>query len=530
MESPRIDAIHAQIERISSSSGFQASPRLTAMLRYLAAAALSGDAAPPTQTQIAAAVLQLPDPESRSATAAVRVQVGRLRKLLGRYYEAEGTSDPIQVELPLRDYRLRFLSDGKPLSLGRLRTTDTPILGVAATRSIDPEPQVPGMADAVCRNLLTELGGHSAVTTVGPVAPPRLADGAAGAFDLRLLGPATFMLDTAVQREGDHVRLLAMLGTGQPPRQIWTRSYSFSGDAASSGIGMRQACRKLAADVADECGAITHELLRSAAGKPAEQATSGEAMTAMWRYWMTGSQADLAFAHAALEHALANAPDSPLLLVLWAAVACQQYTSNLDPRARLPDLVWKRIDLARRLALGDPWVELVRGYALWLARETSGLAAILERLESMPASPTYRGMVASLLVVTDIQPHRGRELLATAIAESPLPLLWFHFCAAFHDLEHGDLDAADRELARIDAPERPEPVVIRACVASRRGQLDVARRILSTVTDVLPEFATVGEVILRRWLHDRHVDTIAAALQPLGIDWFHAPRIGTVRG
>ena len=40
----------------------------------------------------------------------------------------------------------------------------------------------------------------------------------------------------------------------------------------------------------------------------------------------------------------------------------------------------------------------------------------------------------------------------------------------------------------------------------------------------------MGEVILRRWLHDSHVDAIADVLQPLDIDWFRAPAIGIVRG
>lgn len=530
MESARIDTLRAQIDTIAASPPFQASPRLAGLLHYLAAAALAGEEAPPTQRQIAAAALQLPEPDSRSATAAVRVQVGRLRKLLDRYYEAEGMGDPIRVELPLRDYRLRFLRDGQTVSLGQLRTTDTPILGVVATRTVEPVPVAAGVADALCRHLFAELGGYAAVTTVGPVAPPRLADGTPDAVDLRLLGPATFVLDTAVQRDGDDVRLLAMLGTGLPPRQIWSRSYAFPLDPARAGLGMQQAARRLAADVADECGVITQELLRASAGKPVEDYTAGEAMTAMWRYWITGSQADLAFARVALDHAVATAPDSPLVLGFWAAVVSQEYTSSLDPRARLPELVLERVELARRRALGNPWIEIVRGYTLWLTRQTAGLAAIFAKLEASPASPTFRGMLGSLLIATDIDTDRGREILATAITESPQPLLWFHLCAAVHDLDCGDIDAAERALMNIDAPDRPEPVVLRACVASRRGDLDAARRILATVTDVLPEFAEVGEVILRRWLDDRHVDAIAGALQPLGIDWFHAPRIGTVRG
>ncbi|MFN9367943.1 MAG: hypothetical protein ACK6CT_04115 [Planctomycetia bacterium] len=253
-------------------------------------------------------------------------------------------------------------------------------------------------------------------------------------------------------------------------------------------------------------------------------------MASLWRYWITGSQDDLTFARRAIDHALATNPVSPLAAAFWVATVCQEYTSSLNPRERLPDILLERADLARRAGLGHPWIELVRGYALWLARHPAGPEAVLAPLDAISGSPTFRGMLGALRIAADVDADRGRRVLATAIADSPHPLLWFHLCAAIHDFERGDLDAAERGLARIDAPSRPEPVVLRACVAAARGDVDTAGRILGAATVAVPEFAAVGEVILRRWLADRHVDAIATALKPLGIDWFHAPRIGTVRG
>lgn len=528
---------HDQLERVCESSTFRASPKIIALLKFLAAHALAGTEPPPSQRLIAATVLELPDPDSRSAGAAVRMQAGRLRKLLDRYYAEEGTADPIVIELPLREYRLRFLRGGRPISLAETPTDDAPVLAVATTRLLMPEPMPPGLAEAFTRNVLAELGGHSLVTAVGPIMPPGRSDGSAGhsvaqvaQIDSRLQRPATFLLDTAVQAAGDDVRVLASLFVGQPQRQIWSHTYEFAAGASVAGRSMAVAARRLAADVADECGAIVREILRATAGKPAEAHSAVEAMASLWRYWITGSPDDLVFARGALDHAVANNPQSPLALAFWAAVACQEYTSSLDPRARLPDLVVERVEAARRGALGHPWIEMLRGYALWLTRHPNGLAAVIDPLDAASGSPTFRGMLGALRISTKIDPDRGREMLAVAIAESPKPLLWFHLCAALHDLQRGDLDAADRELARIDAPSRPEPFVIMACVAAARGDLDTARGILDGVIQALPEFPAVGEVILRRWLHDSHVDAIALALQPLGIDWFHAPRIGIARG
>jgi hypothetical protein len=523
-------SLHDQLERVSASRTFRSSPKIIALLKFLATQALAGTEPPPTQRLIAAHVLALPDPESASAGAAVRMQAGRLRKLLDRYYAEEGGADPIVIELPLREYRLRFLRDGQPVTPREPPRDEAPVLAVCTTRLLMPEPMPAGLAEAFVRNVLAELGGHSLVTTVGPLVPQALGDGPAFAIDPRLKRPATFVLDTAVQAAGDHVRVLASLSVGLPQRQIWSQTYEFAGNASVAGRSMASAARRLAADVADECGAIVREILRATAGKPAEAHSAVEAMASLWRYWITGSPDDLVFARHALDHAVANNPRSSLALAFWAAAACQEYTSSLDPRARLPGLVVERVEAARRGALGHPWIEMLRGYALWLTRHPAGLAAVIDQLDASAGSPTFRGMLGALRISAKIDPRRGREMLAAAIAESPKPLLWFHLCAALHDFQRGDLDAADRELARIDAPSRPEPFVIMACVAAARGDLHTARGILGGVIDVLPEFPVVGEVILRRWLHDSHVDAIAAALEPLGIDWFHVPRIGIARG
>lgn len=293
---------------------------------------------------------------------------------------------------------------------------------------------------------------------------------------------------------------------------------------------MAAAARAVVADVADECGAMLRETLRASGHTPVEELSVPEAIATLWRFMITGAPDDLAFAVRALEQALDRTPESPMLNIFWAAASCQAYTSSLDPRARLPDRVMERVEAARRAALGHPWVELVRGYVRWLGRQSEGLGAILEPMEAVPGSPTFRGMLGAMRIAADLDADRGRVIVATAIAESPQPLLWFHLCAALYDLRRGDLDAAERGLARIDAPTRPEPVVLKAALAVARGDLDSARRLLDVVTDAMPEFPVVGEVILRRWLHDDHVDAIAATLQPLGIDWFHRPAVGIVRG
>ena len=103
-----------QIERLTKSHSLHSSESLCRLLRYLAEHSLDHPGVALKEYQIATEVLGRPtgfDPQSDST---VRVQAGRLRVKLAEYYNHEGASDPILVEIPKGSYVLSFHLRGKP--------------------------------------------------------------------------------------------------------------------------------------------------------------------------------------------------------------------------------------------------------------------------------------------------------------------------------------------------------------------------------------------------------------------------------
>lgn len=115
---------------------------------------------------------------------------------------------------------------------------------------------------------------------------------------------------------------------------------------------------------------------------------------------------------------------------------------------------------------------------------------------------------------------RGEALLADAVARAPQPLYWFCHHLALCGFHRGDLVAMRSALARIVVRTDPFSLVLRMVLLTCEGDLAAARGLSRTILEVLPTFADSGEEMLRRLLHDDHVDAIAAALEPLGLGWF----------
>src|ERR1700733_9623831 len=97
-----------QIDKIVQSHTLRKAESLCKLLRYLADHALTQPGVPLKEYQIATEVFGRPDDFDPQADSAIRVQAGRLRLKLLDYYNHEGATDPIVVEMPNGVYALSF--------------------------------------------------------------------------------------------------------------------------------------------------------------------------------------------------------------------------------------------------------------------------------------------------------------------------------------------------------------------------------------------------------------------------------------
>ena len=98
----------AQIEKLVNSPVLHGSESLCKLLRYLAKHVLEHPGMPIKEYQIATEVFGRSEDFDPQLDSMVRVQAGRLRAKLTEYYSANGTEDPIVVELPKGTYVLAF--------------------------------------------------------------------------------------------------------------------------------------------------------------------------------------------------------------------------------------------------------------------------------------------------------------------------------------------------------------------------------------------------------------------------------------
>ena len=94
-----------QVEQILSSPDFDASRRSQEFLRFIVEEALAGRGEELTQSAIATGVFGRRDDFDAVVDPIVRIQAGRLRRSLERYYLLSGKHDPVRIDAAARHLR-----------------------------------------------------------------------------------------------------------------------------------------------------------------------------------------------------------------------------------------------------------------------------------------------------------------------------------------------------------------------------------------------------------------------------------------
>lgn len=109
MRDSEVNQSNDALKNVLESDGFQAAPQLQRFLKYVVDEELAGRGDQLKAYNIAVDALGRPESFDAQSDPVVRVQAGRLRKLLAAYYAGEGADEPVRIELPKGSYRPRFV-------------------------------------------------------------------------------------------------------------------------------------------------------------------------------------------------------------------------------------------------------------------------------------------------------------------------------------------------------------------------------------------------------------------------------------
>ncbi|MER2604092.1 MAG: hypothetical protein ABTR27_17320 [Candidatus Competibacter phosphatis] len=495
---PSLEAqVKAELGRILDCPAFRSTPKLALLLSYLIREALAGRVERLKAYAIAVDVFGQSasfDPQTNSL---VRVQAGRLRNLLERYYLNDGCADPLRIEIPRGGYMPlfqtdpvtaqanRFQSDGDSL----LRVSYGPALAVLPCRNLSGDDRQDYLCDGMTQELIHLL---TECRELHVIAPDTMFQYRAQGANPRHLGHelgVDYVLSGTMRMGDDRMRVIASLTDTETGVRVWTQRY----DQALTMIGVLGVQEDIAQRIAALLGQPHGVLNRLIRRKSTAYLEAYTAVLCYYEYVEDFSPENHARVRDALEQAIALDPDYAEAWGALAGIYGGEYTFGFNPRPDAAHPLERAHAAARRSVQLDPGC-IIGQYNLALSyyyqREMTLFRETAERALSL--APNRSDMLANLgmHLAHDGQWERGLALLDKARVLNPLHPGWYHFPYALDHYRRGCYDAALIAARQLNLPQFFwEPLYI-AMICGQLGRDQEAQTALARLLELRPDVVT----------------------------------------
>ena len=505
-------SVRAHLDRVLRSPNFDGSQRSREFLRYVIEEVLGGRAAYLKQAAIAVEVFGRKPDFDAVIDPIVRVQAGRLRRSLERYYLLSGDTGSMRIELPKGSYAPVFVE-----------AAEMPAAPVAAIEAVNNWPTVivfpfaaqssrdQASAAQLCEELTAELCRYGIVHVVRP----RDVNDA----EPSPLMTARFELQGVVRDVAGDSQFTARLVDRASGQQVWAdefhsapRPERWSGSATDIG-------RVIAARIGAEHGVITRLLAGEYSAGKFPQLDPFGAIARCQHFMLARHAGALAPAIEALQDLTHRAPEIELGWTSLAQLYLMNHSYELSSMFTPVELA---IGCANQSVLLEPAsarTRCVMSAALLVKGELASARRELDlALRHNNESLAYREVVGWLMALAGDW-DQGVALMRSAMERNP----YYHPCVSHglwaDALRRGDFESAYSHALGYRVASFFWRELMIACSLGHLGRTEEAATSAAELLRSKPQFAYRGRRLIAHYIKsDELRDIVIEGLRKAGID------------
>jgi TolB-like protein len=494
---PGTRVVRRQIEQILSSPDFDGSRRSKEFLRFIVEEALAGRGEELSQVAIATGVFGRRDDFDAVVDPIVRIQAGRLRRSLERYYLLSGKHDPVRIALPRGTYVPTFNSweEGEPARPEPLPETGAPSVlaeewpAVAVTLfETGPTTTLREAATQLSEELVLELGRYRDVRALLP-----------SQWDAqgRSRRPrARFSIEGRLKGENDDLRVTTRLVDHATGEQVWGDEYHTAPRPGRWSGPLDDIGRVIAARVGADEGVIVQRLAAERRKQKPASVTPYGAMLQSYEFFLTRDPQRLSAALEALLHVVKTEPDRGSV---WTRLARVYFANHAFEVTSIPTPIEHAITYGHHGVRLDPTSRIGRcilAAALLVKGELASARDELEQaLRLSPDSLVYLEIIGMFLTMLGDE-TRGPALIRTARERNPYFLPNAMMGLWLDHLQRGDVEHAYRDALEYHDPTFYWGGVMRATCLGLLGRTAEAAAEVADVLQRKPDFERRGRVLI----------------------------------
>jgi len=423
------EAIRVQLNRILGHAEFHATDKMKDFLRFVVEEKLAGRSRNIKGFTIATEVYGRDIDFDAAHDPVVRIQAGRLRRAMERYYLVAGQQDPIRIEI-LKGSYVPVFSEG-PV------TESSPSHVAASPKSIGPAASWP----TVLVMPFKDLTGNPDLTYLSAGLATELCIEIGYCEDLRVMlyretdtdirelnSQPDFIVNGSVLSDGSKIKIVAQLIDGLSGEQLWTDSLIWPLKPEKLLTYQENAANSIAAHIGGPHAVITRTMSSHLGKRTLGELSTYQAILKGYAYHHTSNAITYMSALEALQRARAREPECGLVCSMLAIqyldnVALEHFDLDQTPLDEAMRLAWEGVRTLPNSQLNR--LILARGHILMneldLARGEVEAALAIH-----PESLLFMEFIGYLLLLLGDW-DRGEQLVRNAIRENPFYGVYSHY-------------------------------------------------------------------------------------------------------
>jgi adenylate cyclase len=503
---PPEDDIRRQLEKILASPEFQNSPMLCDFLRFVVEKTLSGHAQEIKGYTVATEVFGRKADFDAGKDTIVRIQGGRLRRALERYYLTIGGQDPVWIDIPKGAYVPTFYLPAREeaaveesaaaLNEAPLTLPPGPSVAVLPLLNLTGDRKQEFFADGLAEEITNELARYQDLRVIAFQSTLRWKG---GKFDAREVGRdlnIRFFLEGSIRKEARVIKITIRLVDTLNGLQVWGDQYQRQLRPDTLIALQEEIAQKVAAKIGSEYGIIPRNLSKESRMKPPASLDTYEAFLHFYHHVNVLTPETFEEALSVLERAVAREPECGLAWSLLAHLYCMNYTLQFSP---LKTPLEKALVFAKKAVSLDSQNQQVRATLANLHfRNNERDLFLLEADKALalnPNSPMLIGYLGWLLALYG-EWDRGLAILGKGLELNPHYPGWFHMAPYLYFYHQGRYLEALQEAQQFQMPQFFWDPLLRAAVLGQLGRKREAAQAVAELLLLKQDFTTHGPFLI----------------------------------
>jgi len=455
----------------------------------------------------------------------VRIQAGRLRRALEKYYSNEGKNDPVRFTIPVGNYSPLFIPnldlDAKPseeIGETQVDSSAKPGIIVLPLTNLTGEAEQEYFAKGITEEISIELTRYEDFRVIGfRIKDYYNNDNEAHKKLLSNLN-ANFIVQGSVRKDKNKIKVSVRLTDAFTKEQLWGEQFKRELNPSNLISIQEDIARETVTTIANEYGIIPQRIAKESKKKAPTELDTYEAILRYYNYQIhhTPETAHLAFI--SLEEALNKDPESGVAHAMLASLYGTRYELDLPNSTGSLEKLVELTDKAIKLEPQDQLVQIIYAWRFFVLNQREKFLYEMEKaLDLNPNSPFRIGAIGFFLSLHG-EWEKGKQLLDKAMKQNVGYPAWYYGATSVYYYRLNEFEIAYEEALKYDVPAIFWGPMLRAATLGQLSRRLDAEKQIADLKILKPDFESKARDLISRYVkEDELVEKIIIGLEKAGL-------------